>query len=82
MNKCLVFKCISQRLQHRFISFPTSRAQEQLFSFYTKIRNIYHSRGFRITQVNADNEFETIRNMFLPAHLHTVAKGEHVSEVE
>ena len=71
-----VFKCISQRLQYHFISFPTSRAQEQLFSFYTKIHNI------RITQVNADNEFETIRNMVLPVHLHTVAKGEHVPEVE
>ena len=32
--------------------------------------------------MNADNEFETTRNMVLPAHLHTVAKGEHLPEVE
>jgi len=80
------------------IFFLYTGPQQHLFSSYTLVRNIYHSHGFRIAQVNADNnscsfgfriaqvnadnEFEPIRNMVLPAHLHTVAKGKYVPEVE
>ena len=43
---------------------------------------MYQARGFQVTDVFADNEFECIDNGFLPYDLNTEARYEHVPEFE
>ena len=44
----------------------------------------YNSRGFTVTDVFGDNEFnrEKYRSLFLPANLHICTAGEHVPVIE
>ena len=44
--------------------------------------NLYEARGFKITQVCADSEFEMMADSLRPAHLDIAAKGVHVPEAE
>ena len=44
--------------------------------------NMYKKRGIRISQINADNEFECIREEVHPTHLNVVAAGKHVGDIE
>ncbi len=48
------------------------------------VRQIYHSRGFKITNFHADGEFdiESLHDELQPAHLEIYAKNEHVPIVE
>jgi len=46
------------------------------------ILNIYQSRGIRIRQINADNEFTCVKSDFLPTPMNIVAAEEHVGDVE
>jgi hypothetical protein len=43
---------------------------------------LYHSRGFVVTDVHCDNEFECIRNLVLPVNLNVTAAEAHVGKVE
>jgi len=47
-----------------------------------RTRNMYVSRGFTITNIHADPEFNCISNEMLPAVLNITAAREHVGEVE
>ena len=47
-----------------------------------RVLNTYHSRGLRVTQINADNEFTCIREEVRPANMNIVAAGEHVGYIE
>ena len=46
------------------------------------VLNIYQSRGIRIRQINADNEFNCVKSDFLPTPVNIVAAEEHVGDVE
>ena len=45
---------------------------------------MYLTRGFTITDVYGDNEFDVddYKTIFLPPRLHICAKGEHVPTIE
>jgi hypothetical protein len=43
---------------------------------------MYKSRGFNISDLHADKEFECIRNDVLPSRLNITAANDHVGEVE
>ena len=43
---------------------------------------MYHSRGFKITTIHADEEFEKLRAYILPGRLIFPDPGAHVPEVE
>ena len=47
-----------------------------------RIRNMYTSRGFVITNIHANLEFHCIRDDMLPSILNLAAAREHVGEVE
>lgn len=66
VNKLPVFHAISRKINHRWVSFPKSRSTKELKSAFDEVRQIYHSRGFRITTAHADEEFEKLRNGMLP----------------
>ena len=43
---------------------------------------MYKARDLSVSQINADNEFECIRETMRPIPLNIVAVGDHVSDVE
>jgi hypothetical protein len=43
---------------------------------------MYKSRGFNISDLHADMEFECIQNDVLPSRLNVTAANDHVGEVE
>jgi hypothetical protein len=45
-----------------------------------KVINLYVKRGFRVTAILADNEFEALRQWY--PSLNTCAADEHVPEIE
>lgn len=42
----------------------------------------YNARGFRITEIHADNEFSKVENDVLPARIVCCGVDDHVPEVE
>jgi hypothetical protein len=73
---------ISRKLQHRIvIPFP-DRSKKQLIQHLTGAIRLYQNRGFTVTQVHADNEFECTRTHIAPVDLNIVAADSHVGEVE
>jgi hypothetical protein len=73
---------ISRKLQHRWVCFPESRNTRLMKRNFDAIRRVYHSRGFRVVTVHADEEFEKLRNHMLPSRLVTPDPGGHVPEAE
>jgi hypothetical protein len=62
----------------------TSRSQGQIIQALNTIKNIYETRGFQITDVHGDNEFDIkrVKEFLLPATLHIYGKDEHVGIIE
>ena len=48
----------------------------------SKVVNIYKARGLQVSQINADYEFEYIREDMRPIPMNIVAVGEHVGDIE
>ena len=46
------------------------------------ITQLYHSRGFNITEVKGDGEFRCLEADLLPTVFDPVAADDHVSDVE
>ena len=47
-----------------------------------KVYKMYNSRGFRIVDIHADNEFEKVRLNLLPVRLTACGVDDHVPEIE
>jgi hypothetical protein len=73
---------ISRNIQHRIVDAVPDRTKVTIIKHLNKVLRLYHSRGFTITDLHADNEFECIRDHILPINLNTVAADGHVGEVE
>ena len=82
VNGVTVFHTISRRLNYRTVSFPLSRSKPIIMEELKKVYQQYNARGFRITDLHADNEFEKIRTDVLPVRLHTCGVDDHVPEIE
>jgi hypothetical protein len=82
VNGVTVFHTISRRINYRTVSFPLSRSKPIIVEELKKVYQKYNSRGFRITDIHADVEFEKIRNDILPVRLHTCGVDDHVPEIE
>ena len=55
---------------------------EDMLQGVQRVLNLYHSRGLKVAQIAADNEFECLRDHIRPIMLNVVAADEHVSEIE
>ena len=82
VNGIPVFHSISRRLDYRTVAFPRSRSKKLMIQEFRSVQRKYHSRGFRITDVHADKEFEKIETEILPARLVCCGVDEHVPEIE
>ena len=82
VNGTPVFHTISRKIDYRTVSFPVSRSKPVMLKEFRAVKQRYHSRGFRITSILADKEFEVLRNEVRPAVLQTCGTDEHVPEIE
>ena len=82
VNGVAVFHSISRRIGYRTVSFPLSRLAVSIVEEMRKIFKIYNARGFRITEVHADKEFEKVENDILPVNMQICGVDDHVPEIE
>jgi len=73
---------IARNIRFRTTSPIPNRAKKQLIRRIDPVFQQYHSRGFEIDEVLADNEFQCIEADILPTRLNLVSRNEHVGEVE
>jgi len=75
---------IDNSFQYRFLkSVHKKKANKSdILRGINQIINIYKSRNIEVKQVNADNEFECVREDIRPSILNTVAAEEHVGTIE
>ena len=72
---------------YRFMTIEVARDQKKPSKNNTvrsasKVLNIYNARGLHVSQINADNEFECIRNNMRTIPMNIVVAGEHVGDIE
>ena len=82
VNGVAVFHSITRRIGYRTVSFPLSRSATSIIDEMRKIFKVYNARGFRITEVHADKEFEKVQNDVLPANMRICGVDDHVPEIE
>jgi AAA ATPase containing von Willebrand factor type A (vWA) domain len=82
VNKMPMMHGISRKLCHRWTAFPESRNLNEMKRNFNLLRQVYHSRGFKIVTIHADEEFEKLRSHMLPGRLLSPDPGGHVPEVE
>ena len=65
-------------------TFLTSRRASSVLTAFLRDRDRYEARGFRVTDVHGDNEFniQSFIDAIQPAKFHEYAKGEHVGVIE
>jgi uncharacterized protein YggU (UPF0235/DUF167 family) len=56
--------------------------KELMLEGVKKVINMYKSRELPVVQINADNEFNCIREEMRPATMNIVAADEHVGDIE
>ena len=82
-NEVTVFhSSILRRIDYHTVSPPLSRSKASIINKLKGIYKIYNARGFKITNIHADNEFQKVQNEALPAWLHLCGTDDHVPEIE
>ena len=82
VNGITVLHSISRRLECRTVTFPLIRSVNSIAEQLDIIFNKQNARGFRITDVHADKEFEKTRHLVPPVRLHICGVYDYVPEVE
>ena len=74
----------SKTLNYITINKIKNRRKETILRRLRPIITLYLTKVFLITDIYADNEFdsEEYRELFLPTRMHRCAKGEHVPIIE
>ena len=73
---------ISKNLQFRTIQFLESQSYKHILSQLYTVFNLYLARGFKITWVHGDGQFECIREAIRPTLLHIAAPNQHIPQIE
>jgi hypothetical protein len=74
----------SSKLNFLTSQICTSRSTGQILKVLDTVKQTYEARGFEITAVHGDNEFDikALKTFLLPAILHIYGKDEHVGAIE
>jgi hypothetical protein len=81
VNRIPFLVSISQHLRFGTIELLPSRTSQDLLTAIHRIAALYASRGFQVSCVHGDPEFESLRED-LSMHLECCNEDEHVPEVE
>jgi hypothetical protein len=76
------FHTISEFIKFRTVASINNRSAKTLLMETRAIVNMYKSRGFNVTRLEADQEFQCITNDVLPTILNVADADDHVHEVE
>ena len=84
INKIPFFVTMSRNLKFSTAELMLNQKQETLVDHVKRIQRVYHKRGFRVSTFLMDGQFDVIRGDLAEMNitLNTVARGEHVPEVE
>jgi hypothetical protein len=84
INKIPFFVTMSRNLKFSTAELMLKQKQETLVDHVKRIQRIYHKRGFRVSTFLMGRQFDVIRGDLAKMNitLNTIARGEHVPEVE
>ena len=76
------FHTISRDIGFRTVSHVSNRSKPTILKETMAAIHLYKTRGLRLCDIHADNEFECIREDLRPVHMNIVPADSHVGEVE
>jgi hypothetical protein len=86
VNKIPFFLTLSRRICFTAVNHLADRTVAQIFKAFKEMYQYYLQRGFRITTVHADGEFEPLKNLIesMPSGpmVNLASSNEHVPEIE
>ena len=82
VNRNPYFHTISQWIKFCAVAPIQNRSKRTLLMELKAVMNLYKTRGFDITRVEANQEFRCITNDILPMTLNASAADDHVHKVE
>ena len=84
VNKLPFFVTVATEIKLGTAEVLVGMSDARLLTSMKKVYKAYRTRGFRITHIKADGEFESLRGDFaeMKMALNTVSRDEHVPEIE
>jgi hypothetical protein len=84
VNKIPFFMTISRNIWFATSESLANQSSETIIAAIKKVKQIYSMRGFRITQMMMDGQFENLRGDLaeMQIGLNTVSNDEHVPDIE
>jgi hypothetical protein len=76
------FHTISEWVKFRTVAAINNRSKKTLLTEIRAVINLYQTRGFTISRVEGDQEFNCIMHDLLPTQLNVADADDHVAEVE
>jgi hypothetical protein len=73
---------ISRDLQFRTVSPVPDRSRPTIIKEFRAVRDLYAARGFVLTSIHGDSEFDCVKHNFPDINFNIVAADGHVGEVE
>ena len=73
---------ISRDINYRTVLPVSDSSASTITKELRRIIHLYTERGFHVTDIHGDHEFESVRSSVAPIHLNIVAADGHVGEVE
>jgi Reverse transcriptase (RNA-dependent DNA polymerase)/Zinc knuckle len=84
VNNIAFFITVSRHIKFGTAEMISSKSNKVMITAIKQVQQIYQQRGFKITHILGDGEFDSLRAEIsaLGISLNTVARGEHVPEAE
>jgi hypothetical protein len=86
VNKIVFFLTLSRKIDFTAVNHLSNKKASTIFKAFKEIYKYYLQRGFRITEIHADNEFGAlqalIQDMPRGPRINLVSADEHVPEIE
>jgi Reverse transcriptase (RNA-dependent DNA polymerase)/Zinc knuckle len=82
VQKLMFLTTISRKVRFRTVTPIADRSKKTILKELGDIIRIYSVRGFTVTNIHGDNEFECVRYDILPCALNIVTADDHVGEIE
>ena len=76
------FHMKTKRIKFRATQTQSGRGKVETSSSLKEVINIIENRGFKITAINGDNEFNKIKPLMRPTPVHTTGRDEHLPRIE
>ena len=73
---------LSRNIKFHCIAAVEDRSKKTQLQYINGAVELYHNRGFRVNHIIADSELQCIKDDMRPIHVETVAKDDHVADIE